>query len=342
MANLLETFKQLDEYIKSNYMPDDKNIYNSSKKDILNFNECRIQASIMFKDIASYYKFSSTIVSSHIDCVEKYIGVNEYDNYMIWKTLTYKVTNREIIGFPLLLGMYKKNNSSIVLYFLKMNLPSLSDKYVTIFKKNNKVDEILFQKLFILYNLWELGYYSDNYIFELSTVPETFIQFKIKDLYFNFKISYFVMLSPKTILKNIIIYEQDYINSVLREYNQTTQLKFIKYFITKFINYFDLTILPVYPSIVPVINLNNICTILKFGSMVRFTYDDRNYVGYLIDRCEDICEVLYITPDTRRKAILQFIIININEIYEFNGYVYPNNNYIIGDIKYNEPLQCHV
>ncbi|AEN03659.1 virion protein [Yokapox virus] len=108
-----------------------------------------------------------------------------------WAELSSLVRSKKAVGFPLLKGT-KRISIGSMLYFEQF--------------KNNKVvklnpyikclnDNIIFQVVVILYSMYKRGIYSDEFTFDLVSIPKTNIVFCVNQLMFNICTDILVVLS---------------------------------------------------------------------------------------------------------------------------------------------------
>ncbi|AST09483.1 Internal Virion Protein [NY_014 poxvirus] len=115
----------------------------------------------------------------------------EDEEMSCWAELSSLVRSKKAVGFPLLKGT-KRISFGSMLYFEQF--------------KNNKVvkltprikclnDTIIFQVVVILYSMYKRGIYSNEFSFDLVSIPRTNISFSVNQLLFNICTDMLVVLS---------------------------------------------------------------------------------------------------------------------------------------------------
>lgn len=148
------------------------------------------------------------------------------EEYVFWSLLSNLNLCNKTINFPVL---YYYDSSCQNMFVEKYDVTILDDELLCITDKDIYL-HILFQKLIILYNLYLNGISCDSYIFDYIRIKDFNYTFKVKDLFFNIKLSYLVVLSPRNNLMNIPNLEHNYLLSIGLD-----DINFVKTFLKMFI-----------------------------------------------------------------------------------------------------------
>lgn len=272
---------------------------------------------------------------------EEYVVIRE------WIYLSTLVKNRKAIGFPIVvykcqdnIKMLTDNKKIERIYFEKFNIEHTNDLYRKIF--TNFEQEIVFQRLYILYILFLEGFSSTYYDLIIIQVPKTNITFKIRDLYFTFSITRLVILSEKTILYNTRQKEDYILNSV--EDISITNLKdtdsFIKCFFYTFQTSLDIMMYTNISKYAPFLQNELENKQIFSGDIVVYKRELNNRTEYLLaivleidsNHCE-LALILNALPNNKHGGKqINFIIkiVGISEIYKKPNFIISEIDYIIG------------
>jgi hypothetical protein len=274
-----QKFKNLiNDYIRPNYL--DPYVYSSNKSFLLspNINEDRIKKYLIFNNIFVTLRIRYPLPDESFNII---YYKNTEDNEMIimfWRSITIKVYNRKVLGFPMCIYSTSNNSYNFLkpkeegtnLYFFKHNIIKTSSLFRTII---SNIDEYTFQKCLILYTLYTYGLSSDNYLFEeISTITPTKYTFKIKDMVFSITLTKIIILSPQTVLINIKSSFIDYINSLEEVEKNGLKLTdcdtFYEFFIENYNMYF----------IKSLYNTKNIKNILELSDETKYLLPGNIYI----------------------------------------------------------------
>lgn len=274
-----QKFKNLiNDYIRPNYL--DPYVYSSNKNFLLspNINEDRIKKYLIFNNLFVTLRIRYPLPD---DSFNKIYYKNTSENeiiIMFWRSITIKVYNRKVLGFPMCIYSTANNSYNLLtpkeegvnLYFFKHNVIKTSSLFRTIV---SNIDEYTFQKCLIFYNLYTYGLSSDNYIFEeIALLSPTKYTFKIKDMVFSITITKILILSPQTVLINMKPAVSDYINSLEDIEKDVLKIKdcdtFYEFFIENFNSYF----------IKSLYNTKNIKNILELSDETTYLLPGNIYI----------------------------------------------------------------
>lgn len=244
-TNQLIIDKSIHEILKSDYsdqsflkhMENINKIYNSHEllklPRNLNYREYQILKFNYWDFLFKNRYFNTTECLRHLNCITK-----NKEQYKIWDLLSHLVLNRKSINFPIL--YYYDNLENM--FFEQYTANVLNPLYTAI---NQDISEqILFQKILILYNLYINNLSCINYKFDIINIPEMIINFKIKSLHFTFKIKYLVLLSPTNYLVNTSSLERTYLECL-----GIDELYFINTLLKRFITKLNIEIYQSTPSL---------------------------------------------------------------------------------------------
>lgn len=151
----------------------------------------------------------------------------------IWELLSNAVIRKEYLGFPILYYVIYPTRTC---YFEK-NKSERHDLSLMESLDKQKFKSILFQHLYILYNLYMELISADKYFFDIIPIPETTVKYYVNDISFVFKQTYLVLLKPTTrLIRGIKIPMGDYLIH-LKEYNVCCTDNFVTWFIELFNEY---------------------------------------------------------------------------------------------------------
>ncbi|AGY97729.1 CPXV101 protein [Cowpox virus] len=108
-----------------------------------------------------------------------------------WSELSSLVRSRKAVGFPLLKAAKRISHGSM-LYFEQFK----NSKVVRLTPQVKCLnDTVIFQTVVILYSMYKRGIYSNEFCFELVSIPRTNIVFSVNQLMFNICTDILVVLS---------------------------------------------------------------------------------------------------------------------------------------------------
>jgi hypothetical protein len=305
----------------------------NSVTDIDNFNELRLKM---------YFVYTVVLPLGDPVCNVKYLNIikektiENSAEFSIWLLLSNLVQKRESTGFPLVYKYNTIKRNNIEMYNVAFEFNSSKSNFNMVydftFSKTNRLDQIKFQKLLISYMLFKNRIYYDYLYYNIYNVPKFDIIYKINDLYFNFEtFSSLVILSCKSNLiyiDNNEILEKMYINNVLEEFRETTDLNFIEYFIVNFGKYIDMAHIP----FAPLITLKDSSTIDEYpqrGDLVKIKIKERDldkfYYGILADYYDNIYKIYILS-----KGIMQIEVLDRFSIYKSENILPILRKYTIG------------
>lgn len=344
-VNNKDSYKKNDNYKKDdNY----KNIY-TDKLDILskieknispfskfaNYNEERIaigklcQKYLVREDLNLIYSCYTT------DLFNARIFTKNYMNNIIvkyWLKFSSNVITNRSIGFPIVFKLMDDGNKCILLYEnLKKYLYKITSNDFILNKDIS--DQIMFQKLFIIYQMYLNNCYSDCYLFNIYNIPRTKIIFKVKDIFFEFTVTRLVILSENT---NFVIQtnvsEDVYISKVSdSDYTLHENNSFIKMFLYTFKNY--ISFFYILSKIPPIIEEQRLMSFIP-GEYACLKVRDNVISVIILSHFDDLCEVIQLSQNAH-------IIMNVNkdQLIRKPKTIYNRMsknilNYIIGDENY--------
>lgn len=300
-----QKFKNLiNDYIRPNYL--DPYVYSSNKSFLLspNINEDRIKKYLIFNNLFVTLKIRYPLPDESFNKI--YYKNNDINEIivMFWRSITTKVYNRKVLGFPMCIYSNPNNTynfltpkeEGINLYFFKHNVIKTSSLFRNMVSSN--IDEYTFQKCLIFYTLYTYGLSSDNYIFEeIALLSPTKYTFKIKDMVFTITISKILILSPQTVLINNPSSLSDYLNNLeIIEKNMfkiTECDTFYEFFIENYNEYFIKTLYNT-KNIKTILELSNETSYLLPGNIYILMQDNLSVPVYIIILNENATHIKYL------------------------------------------------
>jgi hypothetical protein len=227
--------------------------------------------------------------------------VIEQEEYKYWNDYSIKVKNKHLLNFPILYFYHKENRNG---YFemWKWTLYN-EDKLSSI--NSDLANEILFQKLAILYTLMINGVSSSNYVFQIIKLTNPFeIIYDIKGLQFRFNFTVLVLLDPTTRLVGLSNFESTYLSAL--KLPKTTSLDFITVFVELFRKDLNLNRFTFAPQTLNLINdpLDNPVP----GNIVIYKSGNNSAMGIVTKRLNDNCTVLLFSHVTSTKNFIETVL----------------------------------
>lgn len=303
---------------------------------VTNFNEARL---------INYYAFKRTIATcSDFDLLpdmEKcvyYKHSNIYPSSDEWSRLSVNVISKLSLNFPIVYDVKMDRDGNLVIYYEKIKFNKIiNDKKLE--RRLDFVDEIVFQKVLIGYTLYNLGYSSYTYYFDIYDIPPTTIAFKIKDLFFVFNIKKLVILGSKTQIITKQTLESVHLNKILQNIENAKQNgMYIKFFLENFIKYLDKKMIPNIPNQLifetRLIDIENI----QRGTFVKFINNNTYNYGILVDYfLGEQCEIWHFSENKNKRDIIVILKNLPDRVYEKENLNFISQYYTIGDSLIN----CH-
>jgi hypothetical protein len=297
---------------------------------VTNFNEARM---------INYYAFKKIIEScSNFDLlpdIEKcicYKHSNIYSSSDEWSRLSLNVLSKLSLNFPIVYDIKKDKDGNLIIYYEKIKFNKIINDEKTKMR-TDFVDEILFQKVLIGYTLYNLGYTSYTYYFDIYDIPPTTITFKIKDLFFVFTIKKLVILGSKTQIITRKTLESDHLNKIIQDVKNIIKKNemYIKFFLENFIKYLDKKMIPTIPSQLifetRLLDIENI----QRGNFIKFINNNVYNYGILVDYLGEQCEIWHFSENKNKRDIIVILKKLPHEVYEKENLNFISQYYTIGD-----------
>jgi len=226
------------------------------------------------------------------------------DKYPLWHMLSNKVMCKESINFPII--YYYKNNC----LFFESFTSELYDLSLVKYFNEHMSNQIIFQKLLILFTLYTNGISSLDYKFDTVKIHKTPIIFQVNKLQFKFDVEYIIILKNSTDLINIPDLEITYINAL-----NIDSTDFISAFICLFKKYLNLSIFAMQS------NFNVFSEKVKEvakGDVVILKNNNSSFVSIITEVMNEVCE-LFIIHTVNKTTNGMTIKQNVDNLYKVDN-----------------------
>lgn len=324
---LPSNFKEIIDKFLNNNTCKDKNIYayNQQYALDLNINEDRIKKSKLFTNLLLDLKNKRYIFANYFNIITYPKNENSFKIIYFWKSMSDKVLNKEVLGFPL--NIYLDTNVNCVptysgdptnkdkvnLFFFKQIRIQSSSLYLSIYES---IEMYIFQKLLIFLELYTYGMWSENFIYEeIKPTKNLNITFKVKDAFYTFSLNKIVILSPDTVLIPLNRSVLDFINcldNTEKEFIKHKEGSFYEIFFYNFPKYLNKTVLNI--KILPnILELSKPAINIIPGKIYIFSNETiKPFYGIILNKLDNFIKYV-IFFDTTKTLSLKEEYVNLYE-----------------------------
>lgn len=300
--------------------------------DFQNFNENRIALAKLCQKYLSQEEFSILLNDKSSELFNAKVFRKKYQTDIrlkYWWLFSSNVITNKSIGFPIIFKVIENESNYVVLFEnIKRNFYQIMPNVPIVDK--NLFAQIMFQKLFIIYQLYINNCFSDFFLFKIFNVPKTKIIFKVKDIFFEFEITKLVVLSEDTdILIQNDISEDVYISKISdTEFSFDNNSSFIKAFVYTFTS--NISMFYVISKIPPIIEEQKLTSYIQ-GEYACIKNKDNIINVIILNDYEDIVEVMHIQQNAISMTNVQKDQLIRKPITLYNKSPKNSMNYVIGE-----------